>query len=363
MVARGYQSDFAQRCFRQIEGFGSYGFPESHALSFARLVYVSSWIKHHYPAVFACALLNSQPMGFYAPAQIIIDARKSVEVRPVDVNVSTWDNSIEKHEDSALALRLGLRQLDGFSEAWATAIGVARKAGRFDAIEDLARRANLPRAALDTLAQADAFASLGFDRRGALWEARRTPRDELPLFAAARARELAAEPDMALPQMGAGEHVAIDYQTMRLSLRDHPMRFIRPILANEGMVSSADIAGVKTGTRLTVAGIVLVRQRPGKGNAIFVTLEDEAGVINIIMWARTFDRFRRAVMTARLMEVTGELQRSPEGVVHVMAERIRDRSALLGKLTEDSSDAAPRAPVRAHHPREVRLLPKSRDFH
>ncbi|VVT07901.1 Error-prone DNA polymerase [Sphingomonas sp. EC-HK361] len=364
MVARGYERDFAERCYRQIEGFGSYGFPESHALSFARLVYVSSWIKCHHPAVFACALLNSQPMGFYSPAQIVGDARKNeVDVRPIDVKTSFWDNSLESRADGSLALRLGFRQLDGFREVWAGAIAQARASAHIDTIEDLARCANLPRAALDTLAQADAFASLGLDRRGALWEARRTPRDELPLFAAARARELAVEPDMALPQMGAGEHVAIDYQTMRLSLRDHPMRFIRPVLTEEGMVSSADIAGIKAGARLTVAGIVLVRQRPGKGNAIFVTLEDEAGVINIIMWARTFDRFRRAVMSARLMEVTGELQRSPEGVLHVMAARIRDRSALLGKLTEDPDDTATAAPVRAHHPRDVRLLPKSRDFH
>jgi len=361
MVKRGYERDFAERCFKQIEGFGSYGFPESHALSFARLVYVSSWIKCHHPAVFACALLNSQPMGFYAPAQIVRDAREhEVEVRPIDVNASTWDNSLERRDDGVLALRLGFRQITGFREDWADAIAKARANGPYANVETLARRADIPQRALRLLADADAFGSIASDRRAALWEVRRTPNDELPLFAAAAARELGEEADMVLPIMGEAEHVMIDYQMTRLSLKEHPMTFLRPVLAAEGVASCAGVTNAKAGTKLCVAGIVLIRQRPGKGNAIFVTLEDETGVTNIIMWARTLEAFRRAVMSARLMLVEGEVQKSPEGVVHVMAERIIDRTELLDRLAETGEAVAE---PRAGHPRNVRILPKSRDFH
>ncbi|WP_245942161.1 error-prone DNA polymerase [Sphingomonas gilva] len=371
MVRRGYERDFAERCFKQIEGFGSYGFPESHALSFARLVYVSSWIKCHQPAVFACALLNSQPMGFYAPAQIVGDARKHIEVRPIDVNASTWDNSLERREDGALALRLGFRQITGFREDWALEIAKARANGAFADVETLARRAGLPQRALRLLADSDAFGSIGSDRRAALWEVRRTPNNELPLFAAAAARELGAEVDMALPAMGEAEHVVIDYQMTRLSLKDHPMRFLRPVLAGEGVASCADVSNAKPGAKISVAGIVLVRQRPGKGNAIFVTLEDETGITNIIMWARTFERNRRQVMASRLMLVEGEVQKSPEGVVHVMASRIINRNELLDRLSDTDApdidraraDIGMRPDPRARHPRNVRILPKSRDFH
>jgi error-prone DNA polymerase len=365
MTRRGYDRDFAERCYHQIKGFGSYGFPESHALSFARLVYVSSWIKCHQPAVFACALLNSQPMGFYAPAQIVRDAREhDVEVRPIDVNASTWDNSLEPRDDGTLALRLGFRQITGFSEDWARSIDEARAEGAFTDVETLARRAQLPQRALRLLADSDAFGSINSDRRAALWEVRRTPNDELPLFAAAAARELGEEADMALPVMGDAEHVMIDYQMTRLSLKDHPMTFLRPMLTAEGVASCADVTNAKAGTKLRVAGIVLIRQRPGKGNAIFVTLEDETGVTNIIMWARTLEMFRRAVMASRLMLVEGEVQKSPEGVVHVMAARIIDRTDLLDHLS-DSGDApaAPSQTRMAGHPRDVRILPKSRDFH
>jgi error-prone DNA polymerase len=373
MVGRGYERDFAQRCYNQIKGFGSYGFPESHALSFARLVYVSSWIKCHQPAVFACALLNSQPMGFYAPAQIVRDAREhDVEVRHVDVNASTWDNSLEQRADGTLALRLGFRQLDGFREEWGHAVAAVRAAGAFDSIEALARRASLPQRALRVLSDADAFRSMGLDRRAALWDARRTPQNELPLFAAARARELGEESDMALPAMPLAEHVVTDYQTLRLSLKGHPMAFLRDRLRTEGIASCTDVAAAKAGTRLTVAGVVLVRQRPGKGNAIFVTLADEGGIVNIIMWARLFERYRRAVMASRLMAVEGEVQRSPEGVVHVMASRIVDRTDLLdalGRHVEADAFLSPADEVRngayprGRHPRDVRILPKSRDFH
>lgn len=365
MVRRGYQRDFAERCFKQIQGFGSYGFPESHALSFARLVYVSSWIKHYHPAIFAAALLNSQPMGFYAPAQIVRDAQENgVEVRPIDVNASGWDNSIENG-----ALRLGLRQVDSFREEWAKAIIAKRP---FASIEELARRADLPSRALHLLADADAVRSLGFDRREGAWEARRTPSDELPLFAAAKARELAEEADAMLPAMPLGEHVAADYQMTRLSLKGHPMQFLRGLFAGEGVLSCAQTSAAKNGARVKTAGVVLTRQRPGKGNAIFITIEDESGVTNALLWARLFERQRRAVMASRLMVIEGEVQRSKEGVVHLMATTITDRTYELQRLSEehDANVPTPRNDEFAHpvyprhgHPRDVRILPKSRDFH
>jgi error-prone DNA polymerase len=375
MTARGYAAEFAERCFKQIEGFGSYGFPESHALSFARLVYVSSWIKCHHPAVFACALLNSQPMGFYAPAQIVRDVREhQVEVRAIDINASHWDNRLERDIRGRLALRLGFRQMDGFRAAWAEALVQARReGGRFVSIERLARRADLPSAALRLLADADAFGSLGLSRRQALWEVRRTPSTELPLFAAAKARELGAEPDMQLPQMPTAEEVVTDYQVLRLSLKDHPMAFLRARLREEGVLSCEDTTNAKAGAHVRTAGVVLVRQRPGKGNAIFVTIEDETGITNVVLWARLFERYRRAVMASRLMQVEGVLQRSPEGVVHLMANRVVDRTDLLATLTERREDGAltpPLAradevvrPVPSRHPRDARVLPKSRDFH
>ncbi|HAJ03088.1 MAG TPA: error-prone DNA polymerase, partial [Brevundimonas sp.] len=241
MIERGYDPDFARRCFEQIKGFGSYGFPESHAASFARLVYVSSYIKCRHPAAFACALLNSQPMGFYAPAQIVRDAQEhEVEVRAVDVNHSHWDNTLEGPAD-ALALRLGFRQIDGFREDWADDLVLARTRP-FDTIEGLMRRARLPVAAIRKLADADAFRSLGMDRREALWEARRLPDDDaLPLFAVASARELGEEPDANLPRMGLGEHVAADYQTTRLSLKAHPMAILRPAFAAEGLLTCREV--------------------------------------------------------------------------------------------------------------------------
>ena len=377
MVARGYPRDFAERCFAQIEGFGSYGFPESHAQSFALLVYASSYLKCRYPAVFACALLNSQPMGFYAPAQIVRDAREhDVEALEADINASGWDNSLEPI-GNMLALRIGLRQVDGFREAWADALVAARAEGRFTGVEDLARRAKLPRRALRVLADADAFRSIGLDRRTALWEVRRTPDGELPLFAAAKARELGAEPDAMLPEMPMSEHVAADYQLTRLSLKGHPMEFLRDGFEREGILSSEQAARARNGLQAKVAGIVLVRQRPGEGKAIFITLEDETGITNVLLWARLFEVQRRAVMASRLMVVEGEIQRSPEGVTHLMATRVHDRTAELDRLSEDhrteielsradvfEHPQAPRHHVpRGSHPRDVRILPKSRDFH
>ncbi len=380
MVARGYEADFARRCFEQIKGFGSYGFPESHALAFARLVYVSSWIKCHHPAVFACALLNSQPMGFYAPAQIVRDAREhGVAVRGIDVAASGWDNGLE---DAGQSLRLGYRQITGFRQEWAEAIVRARAVALFTSIEDLARRAHLPQRALRLLADADAFRSIALDRREALWEVRRTPTGELPLFAAARARELGEEQDTALPIMSPAEHVVADYQMTRLSLKAHPMAFLREELRAEGILSCAETSAAKNDTRVRTAGIVLVRQRPGKGNAIFITIEDETGVTNVVLWARQFEIFRRQVMASRLMLVEGQLQRSVEGVVHLMASRIIDRTTMLDTLSERGETPVERsradefdnpqhprgkiphnAQPRGSHPRNVRIIPKSRDFH
>lgn len=378
MVRRGYERDFAMRCYKQIEGFGSYGFPESHALSFARLVYVSSWIKCFHPAVFGCAILNSQPMGFYAPAQLVQDARAhDVVVRPIDVNASGWDNALERLDDGGLAIRLGFRQIDGFRETWATELVAARAAGAFADVEAVAARAGLPKRGLDLLADADAFGSIALGRRDALWEVRRTPPKQLALFAAADAPELGREVDAQLPAMPASEEVAADYQTTRLSLKDHPMRFLRPLFAAEGIVSSAQAGRLRDGRRARIAGVVLVRQRPGKGNAIFVTIEDETGVTNALMWARDFEANRRAVMAARLLVLEGVIQRSEEGVIHLMTVKAYDRSVELRRLSSDYNAETPLLPVdevirpkpiasrdpRGQHPRDVRIMPPSRDFH
>ena len=381
MVARGYTRDFATRCYRQIEGFGSYGFPESHAIAFARLVYVSSWLKCRHPAVFACAILNSQPMGFYAPAQLVRDAQDhGVAVHPADVSTSRWDNSLEPHGANAgLALRIGFRQISGFRRDWAEAIVVARAAGAFSSFEDVARRAGLPPRALRLLADADAFGSLALPRRIAHWEARRTPPGELPLFAAAQAAELAAEPPAQLPPMQAAQEAVADYQALRLSLKAHPLHFLRQTLRHDGILSAADVSATPNGRRVRMAGVVLVRQRPGKGNAVFITLEDETGITNILLWARDFERQRRQVMAARLMVAEGVVQKSPEGIVHLMARRVEDRSFLLDSLSEEGACAAelarwdevtraqmnrhPGRPLPGQHPRDVRIIPQSRDFH
>jgi error-prone DNA polymerase len=285
-------------------------------------------------------------------------------------------------------LRIGFRQIDGFREEWADRLVRARTAP-FTSIEDLATRANLPQRALNLLADADAFRSIAKDRRDAAWEVRRTPPKQLALFAAADAPELGVEPDAKLPAMPLSEQVAADYQTMRLSLKDHPLTFLRPLFSSEGVLSSAEASRAKDGTRARVAGIVLVRQRPGKGNAIFVTIEDETGITNGLIWARDFELYRREVMAARLMILEGVIQRSEEGVTHLIASRISDRSDELSRLSSDHVAVAPFGrgdeathpqlprtrgphkdprsdPVREHrasHPREVRVMPKSRDFH
>ena len=374
MVQRGYSRDFAARCFAQIKGFGTYGFPESHAVSFAKLVYVSSFIKCRYPAIFACALLNSQPMGFYAPAQIVRDAHDhGVELRAIDINHSVFDNTLERRaEDGSLALRLGFRQIDGFQEISAGTVA-ARRTGPYRSVEEFARRTRLQSRALRLLADADAFRSIGLDRRQALWAVRQLPDDApLPLFAAADARELGDESDSALPVMPLREHIAVDYNSFRMSLRGHPMQILRPVFKREGALTSLDL-GRRDGAWVRTAGVVLVRQRPGKGNAIFITIEDEFGITNVLLWARIFERYRRDAMSAHLLLVEGRVQKSPEGVVHLMGEHVFDRSLELKRLMQgieeqpvlspsDLISAAEYSPP-AYHPRQVRALPRSRDFH
>lgn len=377
MARRGYDRDFAERCFAQIKGFGEYGFPESHAASFARLVYVSAWIKHHYPAVFACGLLNSQPMGFYAPAQIVRDAREhGVEVRPVDVNYSHHDNTLERAANGKLALRIGFRQMDGFREDWSQAL-VSRRGRGYASIEALWHGVELEHRALKGLADADAFRSIGVDRRDALWAVRRLPEDRpLPLFAAAAQQELGLEQPSRLPPMPLAEQVVADYQTVKLSLKAHPIAFLRERFRSEGIISCAQSGEMPDRAFVKVAGVVLVRQRPGKGNAIFMTLEDETGVANTLLWSRLFDRYRRAVMSAKLVVVEAQIQRSKEGVVHLMVTAVHDRTGDLAMLSDvhSASIELSRADEVTHptytrqgeggrHPRNVRIIPKSRDFH
>jgi error-prone DNA polymerase len=386
MTARGYPQDFAERCFKQIEGFGTYGFPESHAASFALLVYVSAWMKHYYPAVFAAALLNSQPMGFYAPAQLIRDAREhGVEIRAPDVNTSDWDCTLELAGDGqGYALRLGLRQVKGLAEADALALLAAREEGYPDPLA-IWRRAGLKPLALEALARADAYRSQGLARREALWAVKRLPGERkksepLPLFAAAGIEDRGAEPDVALPKMALSEHVVDDYMALRLSLKAHPLAFLRNSLQGEGIVEAMRLAELKPGSRVKVAGLVLVRQRPGSASGvIFATLEDETGVANVIILPAVFEAHRSIVLKASLLAVRGKLQR--EGlVIHVVAEELIDMTGRLAELKPgpvmESAQARAdevKRPTRDHrpdvrpdirrHPRNVNPMPKSRDFH
>jgi error-prone DNA polymerase len=365
MVKRGYDRTFAENCFNQIKGFGEYGFPESHAASFAHLVYISAWIKHHHPEVFAAALLNSQPMGFYAPAQIVRDAREhGVTVLPVDVNFSQWDNLLEDIPGPQPAVRLGFRQIDGFAER-DTDLLLADRHEPYRTIEDMHRRLRLDRRAFTALADADAFGSLDIDRRAALWAVRRLPNDEtLPLFRAASTSELAEEPRTKLPEMAAAEHVIADYETTRLSLKGHPLQYLREGLAAEGVSTCRAVQEGANGGRMKVAGIVTVRQRPGSAKGVvFLTIEDETGIANIVVWPKIMKAFRREVMGARLVRIEGRIQRSPEGVVHVVAAKIEDRSGALLDLSGRDAQRLVAPSQMAHHPRNVRIMPKSRDFH
>ncbi len=457
MIARGYAPEFAKNCFDQIKGFGSYGFPESHAASFAQLVYVSSWLKHFHPDAFCCGLLNSQPMGFYAPAQIVGDARKNgVEVREIDVSFSYAQNTLEERSGTYHAVRLGFRQIDGFrwndpdevklkqvqasfrgeatfspssfrgmrsmnydvqlhigesrdspmcsahlrsganapsrndrgeeAEDWAERIIAARQRRPFTSLEDFARDTGLPKRALILLADADAFRSIGLDRRAALWAVRRLPDDvPLPLFETAAAREQPDEQAQPLPLMPLPEQVVADYQTIRLSLKGHPMQFLRPSFDRERVIACASVSDANDRQYVRCAGVVLVRQRPGSAKGVvFMTLEDETGIANIVVWPKVMERFRKEVMGARLVLVEGYIQSSPEKVVHLVAERLFDRSRDLADLANDALSRKHAVPVgpalieplnddrREHvdnpaqkirHPRNVRILPPSRDFH
>ncbi len=416
MIARGYDPEFAKNCFEQIKGFGSYGFPESHAAAFAQLVYVSSWLKKKHPDVFCCGLLNSQPMGFYAPAQIVGDARKNgVEVREINVSHSFSQNILEERCGEHHAVRLGFRQIDGFKWAdpdeevtsatnterlspplwgggkdraddWGERIVAAREKRPFTSLEDFARDTKLPKRALILLADADAFRSLGLDRRAALWAVRRLPDDEpLPLFEAAIAREQPDEGAQPLPQMPLPEQVMADYQSARLSLKGHPMQFLRDGFSAEGVVACREVSDARNGQPIRCAGVVLVRQRPGSAKGVvFMTLEDETGIANIVVWPKVMAQFRKEVMGARLVLVEGRIQSSPEKVVHLVAERLIDRSydlvglandalvrkralptgAVLVEPLNDDHHAQPDIPAQKHrHPRNVRILPRSRDFH
>ncbi len=369
MTSRGYEQDFAERCFSQIEGFGEYGFPESHAASFALLVYASAWIKCHHPDIFCAAILNSQPMGFYQPAQLVRDAREhGVEIRPVDINYSDWDSTLEPLSTERCAVRLGFRQVDGLKEDEIRQLLVAQRGNGYSSLEQLARRSGVTRFTLERLAEADAFTSMGLDRRAALWAMRRLGRldikpikstteaqgSNLPLFAPHIEDGLFSEPAVALPRMGLSEEVMDDYQTTGLSLKAHPLSFFRAELKKLGAITSREHRDekLKQDAKVTVAGLVLMRQMPGTAKGVvFITLEDETGIVNIIVWPKILDANRRVVMTSEFLAVKGRLQRAGL-VIHVVAESFIDLTAEIRMLRQEGQ-------VETGAP----ALIKSRDFH
>jgi error-prone DNA polymerase len=378
MVTRNYSRDFAERIFSQIEGFGSYGFPESHAVSFALIAYASSWMKCHHPDVFCCALLNAQPMGFYAPAQIVRDARQhGVEVRPVCVNASRWDCTLEPTGQKFLAVRLGLRMVKGLGNDHAADLIGARGEQPYRTVTDLWRRARVPVAALERIAEADGFHALNLDRRQALWEIRGLADTRLPLFAAA---EEPAEPRVSLPPMTQGSEVVEDYHSVGLTLRRHPVSFLREELARERILPCAALTDLRDGARVTVAGVILVRQRPGSANGVvFITIEDETGHANLVVWPPVFERQRLLVMSASMVACRGKVQKEGE-VIHVVADHLTDLSALLASVGQrdgafplergrgdavthpNGDDAHDRGP-REQRPRERGIKVATRDFH
>jgi len=360
MMAKGYPKDYAQRIFRQLEGFGSYGFPESHAASFAQLVYVSSWLKHYYPEVFACALLNSMPMGFYQPAQIIIDAQKNnVEVKPVDINYSCWDNILEavdqapgsessvsgfafrvdsipayqtsgiRHPTSKNTLRLGFRQVKGLREEDIQQF-IAARTQPFRSVNEL-RDIGVTQAVLERLADADAFRSIGLDRREALWEisCQDKPKGLFNGQVTASVNEL----QIKIPGMTEPEHVVQDYAAMALSLKAHPVSFVREKLEQLHIISAKALQDRKDGDTIQIAGLVLVRQRPGTaGGVCFITIEDETGYANLVVFEKLFDTFRKEILQSRLLMVQGKVQREGE-VIHVIVKRCYDLTGLLRALS------------------------------
>ena len=364
MIARGYEPEFAERCFRQIEGFGTYGFPESHAASFALLVYVSAWIKRHYPDVFICALLNAQPMGFYSPSQLVAEARRSgIAVRPADVSHSGWDSTLEPdpaNRDGLHALRLGLRLVKGLAAGEGERIAASRgPSGRgtpWSSLADIMRRADVSAKSLEAIANADGFASLGLNRRQALWEVRALAGQrwqELPLFAHATRRhhDLAGEePAVTLPQAHAGEEVAADYRSLGLSLKDHPVRLLSRPLAKDGWQTCAVAHEARDGQRLRLAGLVTMRQRPGTAKGtVFLTLEDGLHSLNVIIWPKLTETYRDAMLRSQILGVVGRIQRE-KAVLHFIADQLFNLNGYLRYLDEDA----------ARNQRGTRM--RSRDF-
>ncbi len=350
MINRGYPQGFAERCFKQLEGFGSYGFPESHAASFALLAYVSSWLKCHYPAVFCCALLNSQPMGFYAPAQLIRNAiEHDVEVRPADVNLSEWDSTLELTENGQ-ALRLGLRQIRSLKEDQANKIINARDNGYAD-LYSLWHRSKANRRSLQSLAEADALGSIATTRRQAIWDIGSLPKDNLPLFTAMNESEIGTEKPIILPDPTLGEDVIEDYRTLTFSLKAHPCSVLRETLTQQGYRTCADLTSVKNGSWISLAGIVLVRQRPGTAKGvIFITIEDENSIANLVVWKKKFEEHRRELIPAILLGMHGEVQKVGK-VIHVILHEAEDLSPYLHGLAQGQMPGRPK-----------RYL-KSRNFH
>lgn len=390
MIANGYTPDFAAQCFSQIRGFSDYGFPESHSASFALLAYASSWLKCHYPDVFACALMNSQPMGFYSNASIVRDLREhGGTVLPADINHSQWDHTLEPLENpqaatpcggNRFAIRLGLRQVEGMHKEAAEHLAAARDRPFAD-IRDFFVRTRLDRGNLHNLANADAFRSVGLDRRQALWEirglsgaagrlsGRQSKQEELPLFSRGQeglAALLQEKAQVELPALSPGEQVHEDYSALRLSLKAHPVSFLRPRLEQHAITPAAGLAACRNGQKVTIAGLVLVRQRPGTASGvIFKTLEDETGIANVIVWPKIFAQFRRIVMGARMVAVEGTLQKE-QGVTHVIARRLFNLTPHLMEALAAPADEN-RHPVQPgslwRHPRDTQVLPKGRNFH
>jgi len=389
MVRRGYDPELAERVFKQIEGFGSYGFPESHAASFAHLAYASAWVKCHHPTVFAAALLNSQPMGFYAPAQIVRDAQAhGTRVRPVDVNASDWDCTLEPDAESAEehALRLGLRLAGGLAEEEGRRIARVRRAGNgspYGSVEEVARRAGVGRRAIEALAEADAFASLGASRRDAMWEAKAIERDVPPLLrlageaASLGEQPLIREPPPTLPAEADGQSVVLDYRATRLTLRQHPLALLRPALQRLGLHDTRRLGTARPGSWIKLPGLVLMRQRPGTAKGIvFITVEDEFGTANLVVYADVGARDRAAMVGARLLVAEGRVERETERaevpITHLICRRLADHSDLLNGLmrsegAESWGDAALLRgdEVRRPEPGSARStagMPDSRDF-
>ncbi|MBE7638664.1 DNA polymerase III subunit alpha [Sneathiella sp. P13V-1] len=381
MTSRGYEPEFADQCFRQIEGFSDYGFPESHSASFALLAYASAWLKCHYPDVFCAAILNSQPMGFYSAASLVRDFREhGGTVLAADINFSHWDNMLEPSEEETgvhIPVRLGFRQISGFRAEEAGKLLVARLDG-FDSIRDLYFRAGLEMRSLELLAGADAFRSIGLDRREALWAVKglsgqgkgRAAPEDLPLFASARAEKeaLQKEAEMRLPSMPLGQHVVEDYATLRLSLKAHPISFLRDSLRPKGVITTENLQRVKNGQRVNVAGLILARQRPGTAaGVIFMTLEDETGTANVIVWPKKFEIYRRVVLSARVVRIEGEIQ-TEQNVIHLITHHMEDLSHRLSELMEEAPEKPTikqetMKPNLWRHPRTTQVMPKGRNFH